>query len=418
MKRIARFTAAVLFGAVAALSPASLAADQAAVTPAIAQWRGADRSGILPAGSLPDAIPEGGFKKLWSVKTGIGYATPVAAGGKVYFFYLKDGADELAAVDMKTGAVLWKQSYADAFSNAGSFPGSRCTPVIEGDRIYTYGGKGELVARNTSDGKLLWRLDVLKETGGGNKQWGIASTPIIDGDRLYLQAGENAPAAVAVNKADGKILWKSQARGGGYATPVLVEVGGVKQLICFGHDTLFAADPATGKTIWEQKGPWEIEYNINASMPIYAGGKLFVTHAYKNGQCALFELSATGAKKLWGGPQVTGRFQPGVYDAGTLYVNSEGTLKAINWADGKVLWSDKAGNPLGMGGSLVRADDKLLLLSDRGKVTLVKATPQKVTKLGSFTAAEGKQVWATPFVVDSKLIVKGEDEAVCYEMGK
>ncbi|HSI34033.1 MAG TPA: PQQ-binding-like beta-propeller repeat protein [Tepidisphaeraceae bacterium] len=404
----------LLAAAALALPAHAFAADAATATATVAQWRGPDRSGILPADALPDSFPEDGPKKVWSHATGIGYATPVAAGGKVYFFYLKDGSDFLEAVDLNTGASVWKQSYPNAFSNPGDFPGSRCTPVVEGDRIYTYGGNGELIARQTSDGKQIWRLDVLSETGGSNKKWGIASTPLIDGDRLYVQGGEGGNAAVAVSKADGKFVWKSQAKGGGYATPALTTAGGKRQLICFAHDTLYSLDPATGATLWEQKGPWEVEYNINASMPIVSGDKVFVTHAYKNAQGVCFQITATGATKLWGGKQVTGRFQPGVLDDGTLYVNSEGTVKAVNFADGKVLWSERAN--LGMGGSLLRAGDKLLMLTERGKAILARATPQKYTRLATFDAAEGKQVWASPLVADGKLIVKGETEAVCYQL--
>lgn len=386
------------------------------------QWRGKDRSGIVPAANLAQEWPAEGPKKLWTVPVGIGFGSPVALDGKVYLFHSVDEAETLEAFDAEKGTSLWK--YASPKTRyAGGYKGVRCTPLIDGGKIYTLGSDALLTARNLADGKELWVVDLLTETGSklgiSAASWGNSSNLLLDGDVFYCQVREMGNAAVCVNKNDGKIVWKSEAKGGGYASPALAEVSGTRMLLCFGHETLVAMEPKTGKTLWTLNEPWETQYNINASMPIIHDAKMFLTVAYKNGHCGLYQLSPTGATRIWGGPQVTGRFQAAILDNGHLYVNSEGTLKCVKWEDGSVVWSSPASERqiLNNGGSIIRFGNKLICTSERGMLTLVKATPQGFEKISQVKGAvEGKQVWATPLVYNGKLYVKGETELTCFEI--
>jgi outer membrane protein assembly factor BamB len=262
--------------------------------------------------------------------------------------------------------------------------------------------------------------NILQETKGQNKQWGLASNPLIDGDHIYVQSGEGGSAAVAVNKLTGDIIWKSQAKDGGYASPVLVNVGSDKHLVCFAHGKVYGINPKTGQTLWELNEPWETENYVNASPPIVHNNRIFLTVAYANGRCAQYEITPQGPQEKWKGKQVTGRFQPGVLDNGYLYVNSEGLLKCLNWNDGKVIWSTKNNEKpmLQMGGSIVRVNgSQLLCLSERGNLTLLNATPQGYKKVSELKdAVEGDQVWSTPLIYDGKLYVKGAKELTCFDV--
>src|SRR5258707_975060 len=100
--------------------------------------------------------PEGGPKKLWTVKVGQGVASPVALDGKLYVLAMQGNDDVLTALDADSGTVLWSQSYAVAkhgdqapqgLNRDNGLPLPEATPTIDGDRIYTYGGGGDLVAR-------------------------------------------------------------------------------------------------------------------------------------------------------------------------------------------------------------------------------------------------------------------------------
>lgn len=382
------------------------------------KWRGPTREAIVTEKNLAPSWPEGGPKELWRAKVGVGYASPVVVDGKVYMFSLDqpNNQEVLECFGAADGKSIWRQTQGNPFT--GQYKGTRCSPVVEGDRIYTYGSNSQLAAWNLADGKQVWTVNVLKETGGKNQVWGIASNPLIDGDRIYVQAGETGNAAVCVNKADGKIVWKSEAQGGGYAPPVLVDVGGgVKHLLCFGHENLIGLDPKTGTMLWVLQEKWETQYNVNATMPIVNGNKVFVSVAYNNARCGLYEITQSGARKIWDGNQMTCRFNPPIFDNGYLYGNSEGRLKCVRWDDGKEMWTYPDRNVLQMGGSLLRYGDRLIVLSERGKLTLVQATPEACKKLAEMEdVVSGKFVWSTPAVSNGKLFIKGQDELACFDI--
>lgn len=381
------------------------------------QYRGPDRTGIVTEKNLAQSWPDDGPKELWRKPTGIGFASPIAADGKLFLFYLADGKDVLEAFDAQSGNSLWKQALPTKYS--GQYPGTRCTPVIQADRIYTYGADARLTARSLGDGQQLWSIDLLQETNSRLTDWGNSSSPLVDGDMIYIQVRDGGNAAVCVDKT-GKVVWKSQATGGSYASPVMADVGGTKMLLCFANEHLIAINPKDGKTLWELNESWETEYNINSALPVVHDGKVFLSCAYRNAHCGLYQLSPTGATRIWGGKQITARFQAPILDNGYLYANSEGILKCVKWDDGKIAWSSKpADRLLEMGGPIVRfGEDKMICLnSGNGQLSLIKATPQGMEKIKTLKRfVEGDQLWATPLIYNGKLYIKAKEDLIAYDM--
>jgi outer membrane protein assembly factor BamB len=380
------------------------------------QWRGPRGDNISTETGLADSWPADGPKQLWSVEVGIGYSSAVAVKDRIYQMSVANGRDVLYCLEPDTGKIVWKNSYDGGYT--GSYPGVRATPTILDGKIYTYGGNSDLACWNQADGKLDWRLNVIRETGAEkNLEWGTASNPLIVGDLIYVQNGAGGPVAVAVNRQTGKIVWQSEKGLGGYAHIIQVDVDGTKQLIVFGGKAVYGMNPQTGATIW--KDGWETQYDVNASTPIYADGKLFLTTAYNTGHCAIFDLTKTGATKVYESRDVTVRFQGAILDGGKLYANSEGTIKCVEWPTGKVLWSAREPK-LGMGGALLRIPGKRFIATSepRRGVYMMQETDTGLKVIGEKRdAMEGKnELWATPLVYKGKLYVKGEKNLVCFDI--
>jgi outer membrane protein assembly factor BamB len=378
------------------------------------RWRGPRGDQISRETSILSEFPASGPPQLWSADVGVGYSSPIAKAGRVYLFTLNERKEVLTCFDAHSGKILWSDASADSMW-AGQYPGTRATPCIDGDSIYTYGGAGELVCRDLESGAPRWRLNVLKLTRSRNLGWGSASSPLVVGDTVVVQSGKDGAVAVAVNKKDGSVAWQSEARGvGGYAHPILAEVEGKPQLVLFAGEAVIGVDPATGKTLWSE--PWQTSYDVNAATPVYRDGHLLVSSEYGRGSMML-QLSASGAKRLWDTEEVQSKFPNLILDGDAVYANSAGTIKCMSWPDGKILWAAK--DPklrVGTGGSLIRVGDRLLTMSDRGKLSICRATPQGIELLAQAQVLDGREVWSTPLLYGGRLYAKGDTEFVCFDL--
>jgi outer membrane protein assembly factor BamB len=378
------------------------------------RWLGPRNDGISRESGLLARWPEAGPKVLWRAKVGIGYATPVVAGGRVFTFMLDEGREVLTAFDLETGALAWR--HGDEGGWERSYEGTRATPFIDGDRIYTLGGAGAVSARELASGKLVWRVNVLEAAGStDNLTWGASASPLVDGERIYLQAGKGGAVAVALETSTGRVAWTSEAKGvGGYAAPVLVDAAQGRQLVVFGGTALFGLVPADGRTAWEL--PWKTEYDVNAVTPIHRSGRLFVTSAYNHGG-ALLRLTPGGPVSVWENRDGASKFPPAILDGDALYLNNEGVLTCLDWETGRTRWrATDRDLRLGSGGSFVRVGDRLVTLSERGVVSLVKATPTGVERLSQATMLKGDRVWSSPVVAEGRLFLKGHDELVVADL--
>jgi len=387
------------------------------------KWLG-PRGDNISTEPIAAAWPADGPKKIWEQPTGYGFASPVALDGRIYLFHQVGDQDTLTAFDAGTGKTYWSQAYACG-NNAirsnnknpkNDHPVVLATPTVDHGQIYTYGAGGDLVCRKLDTGEQVWHINVINELHEKLLDWAQASTPLVTEKLVYVQCGDGGPTAVAVDRQTGKIVWKSEATTyGGYAAPILVDVNGTQELIVFSGEQLYGMNLHTGKTLWGV--PFQNKPRVSAATPIYREGKLFIACDYdrKPGTCMMLEVTPSGAKTLWENGNIAQKFQPGVLDNGFYYVNSEGTLKCMNWSDGKLSWQNNL--RLGSGGSVVRDGDKLIVMSERGKLYLVHATPTENKVINQLQLFDYGQVWSSPLIYRGRLYCMGEKSLVCLEVG-
>ncbi|MFW6146300.1 MAG: PQQ-binding-like beta-propeller repeat protein [Planctomycetota bacterium] len=380
------------------------------------KWRGPRGDNITSGDGLLTEWAGGGPREVWRVEVGAGYSTPVIVDDVIYLFTQAERTDTLVALSADDRRVLWRQSYRTGFHDR-RYSGTRATPTVEGDRIYTYGGGCDLTCWSRADGQIVWRTNILEKTGATKGiTWGAAGSPLIVGDVIYVQGGKDGPVAAAVNKTNGELLWKADAPGpGGYATIAATTVDGRDQLLVFGGTTLYGLDPRRGETLWRL--PYETQYQVNAATPIIRGGKAFITHGYNKGKGTLLALEPRSVSKVWENERIRSRFVTPILEGDVMYANSRGTLKCVRWADGSLVWAcDDPKLNLGLGGSLIRAGDLLITLSERGMLSLVHATPDGWSLRGQVRLFKEKQTWSTPVVYNGRLYVKGNRELVCLDI--
>jgi len=81
--------------------------------------------------------------------------------------------------------------------------------------------------------------------------------------------------------------------------------------------------------------------------------------------------------------------------------------------DGSQKWK---GGRYGKGQVLLLADsDLLIVVSEKGELVLLRASPDAFDELAKINAMEGK-TWNHPVVVGDRLYIRNAEEAICYQL--
>ena len=390
---------------------ASAASAQAASWP---QWRGPGRDGLSPETGLLDRWPDGGPELLWKVEAlGEGYSSYAVVDGKLYTQGQEDGRQHLIAVDAASGATLWKTPHGDTYgNNRGNGP--RGAPTFDGGRLYAIGGDGNLVCTDAATGKIVWQKHLLREFGGSNINWGLSESPLIDGDRIIVNAGGKGASVVALNKADGALVWKTADDEAGYSSAVISNGGGVKQYVLLTGEAGIGVRASDGKLLWRYTQVSNPTANI--ATPIVRGDHVFLSSDYGTG-CALLELSAAGggveAREVYFNRDMRNHYSSCVLLGDHLYGYSSRILTCMEFLTGKVAWEDRSVGK----GQIVHADGKLYLLSEDGVVGMADATPRAYRELSRFEIGRGNYpTWTLPAIADGKLYLRDQELLYCYDI--
>jgi len=367
------------------------------------QWRGPQRNGISAETGWMSRWSGTGPRIVWRAQVGQGFSSVAVKSGRVYTMGNANGKDTVYCLNATNGKVVWSYSYPCA---EGQYPGPRATPTVDGDRVYTLSREGHALCLNASTGKLIWSKDLPRETGARPPQWGFAGSPLIEGNLVIYNVGS---AGVALDKASGRVVWKSGGAGAGYASPVAFTMGNQRGVAIFTGNSLVGVDPTNGRILWQH--PWNTAYDVNAADPIFAGEYVFISSNYNRG-CALLKVSGGRPQVVWENRTMRNHFNSCVLVDGYLYGNDEGRLACIDFKTGNERWRQG-----GMGkGGLIAADGNLICLTERGMLVIVKATPAKYTELSYAQVMRGT-CWTHPVLANGFIYCRShEGELVCLDV--
>jgi outer membrane protein assembly factor BamB len=401
--------------AVPAADPAVVLASEA--LPAYwSDFRGPGRNGIYSQAPIVTDWPRNGLPKLWSQPVGGGYASFVVAGGLAFTIEQRRGQEVTAAYDLKTGKEQWTNSWSANFQESLGGDGPRATPVWHEGHLYTQGAEGELRALDAATGKTIWRKNILSENGASNVTWGVSNSPLAVDDKLItIPGGSGGRSVVAYNRLTGERIWSALDDKASYTSPMVVTLGGKRQLLIVSASRAMGLEVATGALLWDF--PWTTDYDINSAQPIVtAPNRFFISAGYGHG-AALVEVSESGgkwtARAVWENKRMKNKFNSSVLLDGYIYGLDEGILACINAETGEQKWK---GGRYGYG-QLVLAGKHLVIATERGEVVLVEARPDRHSELASFAAIDGK-TWNYPAISDGLLLVRNTTEMACFRIGR
>ncbi len=410
------------------------------------QWMGPKRDNVWREDGILEKFPKDGPKILWRTPIAGGYGGPAVAGGRVFVadyvtkedvkvdnFDLNEfsGTERFLALDAAKGTVLWKHESPVKYRI--SYPsGPRCTPTIDGDRVYFLGAEGHLVCRKVDTGDLVWEMEIKKEYKSRTPMWGFAAHPLVDGKKLVILAGGDGAHTVALDKLTGKELWRSGSSAEmGYSPPSIIEAGGKRQLIVFRPNAVVSLDPETGKPYWSI--PYTASSGQSIMTPVVSGDLMFAGGYQDKNILIKLAKDEPKAEMVWKDKKRSAIGPVGVQPIafeGTLYgYDDSGDMYAVEFATGKRLWEGHGPLPDATTPSasafLVRQGDRFWMFAETGHLVIAKLTPKGYEEIDRAKVLEPtnkafgrKVVWCSPAYADKRCFVRNDKEIICVDLAK
>ena len=378
------------------------------------QWLGPDRDGKSTESGLLASWPESGPEKVWQVESlGEGYSSLSFANGILFTQGVKAGKQYLIAIDAGTGEIEWETQHGRPYSNRRG-GGPRGTPTVDGDRVYALGGDGNLICADASTGAKIWEKHLLKTYGARNISWGISESPLVDGNRLVVNAGGRGASIVALDKATGDELWKTQSDEAGYSSGVAVEIDGVRQYVFFTGEAAVGVLATNGELLWRYRPV--SNSTANAATPVVRDNLVFFSSSYGTG-CALLRLESTGgsttASEVYFNRDMRNHYSTSILLGDHLYGFSGRILTAMKFETGEVAWRDRSVGK----GQIIHADGRLYILSDDGVVGLVEPSPTEYREISRFViGSRDYPTWTLPVIADGTLYLRDQERLYAYNV--
>jgi outer membrane protein assembly factor BamB len=379
------------------------------------QWRGPNRDNKVAGFTEPKTWPKELAKK-WTAKVGLGDASPVLVGDKIYVF-TRDGDDEvIQCLDAGKGTEVWKDKYAaQAVTNraASGHPGPRSSPAVADGKVCTFGVGAVLSCLDAANGKVAWRKDT--------KEWPqfftSASPIIVDGKCIVHvgkdggRGGDGKGAIIAFDLANGDEKWKWSGEGPGYASPVLLTVDGTKQFVTLTEKNVVSVGVADGKLLWQV--PFKARYN--SVTPIVDGQT--VIYAGEGSGTAAVKIEKDGAgfvakQPLWKKNDGPGKYNTPVLKDGLLFgITGGGNFYCMKAETGELQWNDNTKH--GDCGAILDAGSVLLALSSDSQLIAFKPSDKGFFELARYKVADSA-TWAYPIIAGNRVFVKDKDSVTLW----
>jgi outer membrane protein assembly factor BamB len=409
------------------------------------QWMGRNRDNHWVAENIIERFPPGGPPILWRAPVAGGYAGPAVVGERLvvgdwqsegdvrvdnFNRATYDGHERVLCFDAHRGQLLWEHRYPLTYTI--SYPaGPRCTPTIDGDRVYHLGAEGHLKCLRLVDGEVLWECHLPTEFDTQTPLWGYASHPLIDGPRLIVVAGGEGSHTVAFDKLTGRVLWKNgTANEQGYSPPTMIEVAGRRQLISANPQAVNAFDPETGELLWSE--PYEATNGSIIMSPLLIDQRYLFVGGFSN-RNLLLELDPNEPRATTLVRDKPKHFvspvnvQPLVQDGVVYGMDQRGDLLAFRVPGGERLWESNAiigqrsrGSETGF---FVRYRDRYFVFNELGELLIVRLSPEgcqvldRTPLLPPTNNAFGRDVlWCAPALAHGRLYVRNDETLICVDL--
>ena len=391
-----------------------------------AQWSGPYRNGVFRDTALLREWPADGPGVIFATPgIGRGFSSAVATSDRIYVTGTKDTTEYLTCLDL-AGKVIWQKPYGRCWIK--SYPEARCTPAVEGDRIYVLSGTDQLACMKTSDGSVIWNVDVHKVYNGSWDMFGVSESVLIVDDKVVVTPAGETTTVIALDKMTGKPVWKSESVHAKRSnmSPILISHAGKKYIITSVQTHMLGVDAENGQILWTYHYNFLDKNGDNATIftncPIYRDSCLWISNGW-DVKSVMLQIAPDGKS-------VSEKFADHTFDNqnhGVVLIDSmlygsnftgrtTGKWVCMNWGTGEITWIADFYTK----GPIISAEGMLYCYEEKGgHLALVKADPKEFKVISSFQVKFGNGPhWAHPAIYNGMLLVRHGDYLVAYNIRK
>jgi outer membrane protein assembly factor BamB len=398
------------------------AAAPASSGPSWPQWRGVNRDDSSTETGLLKEWPADGPKRLWvNEDAGLGYSGFAIADMVLYTLGLWEDDEKLIALDAATGKKLWDVKVGGRLRNNWG-DGPRSTPTVAGGQVFALGGNGDLLCADAKTGKKVWDKSLTSDLGGVIQNWGYTESPLVEGDLVIVTPGGSKGTVAALSVKNGAVKWQTKdwTDNAQYASPIVVDHGGQRQVVQLVMNSVAGISPADGKLLWKAEFPGRTAV---IPTPIHKEGFVYVAAGYGVG-CKMIKLGESAPETVYENKTMVNHHGGVILVGDHLYGYSDGSgWTCQDFKTGAEKWSERAKLRKGC---IAYADGMLYCMAeDDGTVVLIEASPEgwkehgrfKLEKQSSQRAAQGR-IWTHPVICGGRLYLRDQEFISCYDVKK
>ena len=370
------------------------------------QWRGPNRDGDVPGFKAPAAWPDQ-LSQRWKVEVGLGYATPLVVGNRIYQFS-RQGEDEvMSAIDAATGSVLWKTDYAAPFemnsATSRHGAGPKSTPVFSNGRVFSIGMSGIVTAFDAASGKQLWQKPGSKVVPMFTTH---AFSPVVErGLVIFHLGGHNQGAITAFDVNTGEVKWSWNGDGPSYGSPIVADFDGTRQIVTLTQAKLVGIDVATGSLLWER--PFVSPNVTNAATPVLVGRTIILSNG---GPLVAVRVAKKDTQWLvedaWQNADAPFRLSNAVATGDMLFgitTRNMGQYFAVDAKTGQTLWSSEPRQAAQA--AIEHGGDFWFSLEDDGELVIARVSRTAFEPLRRYKVADSA-TWTPPVLSGNRVFIK------------
>jgi len=354
-------------------------------------WLGPNWDGVSNEAGWSPQLPEEGLPVVWSKEIGIGFSSMSITDGKLYAMGHVDGREIVYCLNIADGSEVWRHDYPCKLVDNLHEGGPCATPTIEGEFVYTLGREGQLFCFKKETGEIVWKRMLQDDLEVELPEWGFSASPRIVGERLILEAGR----VVSYHKGTGELQWKTEPHLAGYGSVTPFTREGVALIASLDCDGLRIIKEEDGTEV--AFAAWRSPFRTNSTTPIIVGDTVFISTGYNIG-CGLFRFQEGKLTEVYSHRQMRNHFNNSILHDGYLYgVDGNSNLGRVvqltcmDYETGEVMWKQR-----GLGcGSLMIADNKLVILSESGELVIAKTNSVEVEEISRTRLLTGR-CWTVP----------------------